>query len=86
MPELENEIEGAYAPTDILATPSQARKFNYSESFERQKFNGKAMQVVRDSKGKPMLDEEGNYKYDMLPTTELTPDYDFVVRNKLNLD
>ena len=82
--ELQEEFEGAYAPTDRSGAPARARKYNFCENWKRENFKGVAMQPVRDEEGNFVCTRQGDIKYEEQLIKTLTPNYKFVKQNKLD--
>ena len=82
--EVRSEFEGAYAPSDRNGTSAKARKYNYLENWNREKFDGVTMQPVKDADGNLLRNRHEEVKYEMQPIKELLPDYAFVKKHKLD--
>ena len=82
--EAQEEFEGSYAPSDRTGMVARARKYNYTENWKRDEFNGVAMQPTKDKEGIFVRTRQGGIKYKAQPIRTLTPNYKFVKEHRLD--
>ena len=82
--EVQEEFEGAYAPSDRSGVPARARKYNFCEDWKRIDFNGVAMQPVKDKAGNFFRTRHRDIKYEEQLIKTLTPNHKFITENKLD--
>ena len=80
-----NDSNNLYAPSDRNGV-SLGRKYNFTESWERESFDGQCMQPIVNVNGELVRNRREEVMYEMQPITELTPNHNFITFHNLDQD